>query len=71
MLEFATILMAASVAAASDDTGGRGVEIATARVQVAILEPARVRQGSGHERVGDRPVPQITRRAGEILVEFQ
>ena len=71
MLEFATLIMPASGSAASGETGGRGVEIATARVQVAILEPARVRQGSGHERVGDRPAPQITRRAGEILVEFQ
>jgi hypothetical protein len=71
MLVFATLLMVASVATGTGDTGGRGVEIATARVQAAILEPARVRQGSGHERVGDRPVPQITRRAGEVLVEFQ
>jgi hypothetical protein len=68
---FAALLIVASVAAGTDDSGGRGVEVVTARVQVAILEPAGVRQGSGHERVSDRPVPQITRRAGEILVEFQ
>ena len=68
---FAALLMVAAVAAEGGEPAGRGAEIATARVQAAILEPARVRQGSGHERTADRPVPQITRRAGEILVEFQ
>ncbi len=71
MLVFASLLMVASVATETGDAGARGVEIATARVQVAILEPAKVRQGSGHERIGGGAAPQITRRAGEILVEFQ
>ena len=68
---FAALLMVASLAAETGESGGRGVEIATARVQATILEPARVRQDSGHQRTVDRPVPQITRRSGEILVEFQ
>ena len=68
---FAALMMVASVAANADQAGGRGVEIASAQVQVAILEPAKVRQRTGHEKTPDGPAAQITRRGGEILVEFQ
>ena len=71
---FAALVMVATVASAGPDarpSGARGVEIASARVEATILQPAKVRQASGHETGNDGPAPQITRRAREVLVEFQ
>ena len=71
MSVLAALVIVASAAANPSEAGGRGAELATAQVQVAILEPAKVRQRTGHEKTPDGPTVQITRRAGEILVEFQ
>jgi hypothetical protein len=68
---FAALTMLASLAAGADRPAGRGVELAGAQVEATILVPGRVRQGSGREPTGDGPAAQVTRRAGEILVEFQ
>jgi hypothetical protein len=49
-----------------------GMQVAEAHVTVEILRPAIVRQAGGWERgVDDAPTPQIARRDGMILVEFE
>jgi hypothetical protein len=50
----------------------RGAELASAQVTVRILHPAIVRQGKGLEPVAPHaPSPQVTRRAGQVLIEYE
>jgi hypothetical protein len=71
-MSFAALLLAAAVSSAAPPPGtGTGVELASARVAVVILTPAIVRQGGGPEIDPNAPAPQIRRRDGTVLVEFQ
>ena len=73
-------IVALLIIAAAPSTAGadgdrvepRGVQIASAQVQARILRPAIVRQASGPRLEGrDGPAPQISRRGGTVLVEYQ
>ena len=71
-MSVAALLLAAAVAsAAPQPEPARGVEFAEARVQAVILKPAIVRQATGLVVDADAPAPQITRRDGSVLVEYQ
>jgi hypothetical protein len=61
----------ATAAATVLPQAGSGAQLAQAQVQVVIVKAAAVRQATGPEPQRDAPVPQITRRTGEVLVEFQ
>lgn len=74
------LIIALLIVAVAPSTGGserdrpepRSVQIASAQVQVRILRPAIVRQTSGPRLEGrDGPAPQISRRGGTVLVEYQ
>ncbi|HYD24724.1 MAG TPA: hypothetical protein VEB68_07990 [Croceibacterium sp.] len=67
-------MILAAAAALSGDAGaaGGGAQLASARVGVEILQPVAVRQNGGfQERGDDAPKPQVTRRDGTVLIEFQ
>jgi hypothetical protein len=71
-MSIAALLVAAAVSsAAPQPEPAHRVELAEAQVQAVILKPAFVRQGSGPEVDADGPAPQITRRVGTVLVEYQ
>jgi len=65
------LVLAAAVATGGGSSGGQGVEILSAEVRAEIVRPAIVRQASGLEHGRDMPAPQISRRGGTVLVEFQ
>jgi hypothetical protein len=70
----AAFLLAAALAAAGGEPAvqQRGAELASAQATVRILQPAIVRQGKGLEPAApDAPSPQVTRRAGQVLIEYQ
>ena len=68
----AALVMLASAPSSAGPPASTGVEIATARVTVEIVRPAIVRQDGGWQEVArDAPRPQITRRDGAVLVEYQ
>lgn len=64
------LLALASAAATVSSTPG--VELASAQARAAILRPAIVRQRSGWEdRATAAPRPQVNRRDGTTLIEFE
>lgn len=66
------ILAAAAVLAGDQSPVSNGVALAGANVGVEILRPAIVRQNGGwQDGGGDRPRPQVSRRDGAVLIEFQ
>ena len=67
----ALVLAAAAAASGAPSPAGQGPEILSAEVRAQIVRPAIVRQASGLEQGRDMPAPQISRRGGTILVEFQ
>jgi hypothetical protein len=71
MTPLGTIILAVAATSGGGQSDGRGVQIASAQVQVEIVRPAIVRQASGLEVDRDGPAPQISRRGRTILVEFQ
>ena len=70
-MTFAALLTLAAAAISAPPQPEHGVQLAQAQVQVVILKAAVVRQGSGPEIAEGAPVPQIIRRGGRILVEYQ
>ena len=70
-LAAALILAAATASAPAPASERSGVQLVTAQVSAVILEPVIVRQASGPEPSPGGPAPQITRREGTVLVEFQ
>lgn len=72
-LAAALILAAATASAAPPEapSGGSGVQLATAEARATIVKAVVVRQSSGLQEDRDAPVPQISRRGGTILVEFE
>jgi hypothetical protein len=50
----------------------RGAEIVAARAQVRILRAVAVRQATGPDSPGPgTPLYQVTRRGGEVMIEFK
>ena len=70
-LAAALTLAAAASASAPAPAQGSGAQVASAQAGAVIVEPAVVRQASGLEARPNGPAPQITRRDGAVLVEFQ
>ncbi len=68
---WAALFVLASGAVQSDPLPLHGVEIASARVSVRILQPVVVRQVTGFEKQADSPHAQVRRRGREVLVEFE
>jgi hypothetical protein len=64
-------LAASATSAAPPPESGAGVQLAQAQVQVTIVRAAVVRQRSGPEIVPEAAPPQISRRDGKVLVEYQ
>jgi hypothetical protein len=71
MIPLGALILAVAAAAGGAQPGGQGVQIVAAQVQVEIVRPAIVRQGSGLEERLDTPSAQISRRGRTVLVEFQ
>jgi hypothetical protein len=70
----AAFFLAAALAASGGEPAEqkRGAALASAQVTARILQPAIVRQGKGLETAApDAPTPQVTRRAGQVLIEYQ
>jgi hypothetical protein len=65
------LILAASAATGAGSSAGQGVEILSAQVRAEIVRPAIVRQASGLEQGREMPAPQISRRGGTVLIEFQ
>ena len=70
-MSFAALLTFAAVATSAAPQPESGVQLAEAHVQVTIVKAAVVRQGSGPEIAPGAAPPQITRRDGKVLVEYQ
>jgi hypothetical protein len=70
-MSIAALILAVAAASAPPAEPAHGVELASAEVQVAIVRSAIVRQGTGMEQLPDAPKPQVSRRGGTTLVEFQ
>lgn len=70
-MSIAALILALAAPAASPPEPGSGAQLASAQVQVMIVKAAIVRQATGLEQVRDAPAPQITRRDGAVLVEYQ
>ncbi len=68
-MSFAALILAAATAPGAPPPAGDSV--ASAQVSVTIVKPAIVRQANGVEQVPGAPVPQMTRRPGAVLAEFQ
>jgi hypothetical protein len=65
-------LVSAAVPAEPERTPSRGVELASAQVRAVILRPAIVRQDEGLQDTGpEAPRPQVSRRQGTVLIEFE
>lgn len=71
MTPLGALILVAVATAGGAQSGGQGVQIAAAQVQVEIVRPAIVRQVSGLEERRDAPSAQISRRGRTVLVEFQ
>ena len=68
----AMALAAGVVSPSPSPVARRDVGVSTARVEVRILRAVVVRQARGPLDLGpDAPQFQITRRQGEVLIEFQ
>lgn len=70
-MSFTALILAAAASAASPPEPGTGALLASAQVQVVIVKAAIVRQATGVEQLRDAPAPQLTRRDGAVLVEYQ
>lgn len=68
-------LLALATAAVSAEPGRaptRGVDLASAQVRAEVLRPAIVRQADGLQDAGpEAPRPQVSRREGTVLIEFE
>ena len=65
-------LASAAVPAEPERAPARGVELASAQVRAEVLRPAIVRQDEGLQDAGpESPRPQISRRQGTVLIEFE
>jgi hypothetical protein len=71
MTPLGALILVAAATAGGAQSGGQGVQIVTAQVQVEIVRPAIVRQDTGLEERRDAPSAQISRRGRTVLVEFQ
>jgi len=60
-----------SGAVQADAVPAHGARIASAQVSVEILRPVAVRQATGLEKDDAGPRPQVSRRAGQVLFEFE
>jgi hypothetical protein len=70
----AALILAAATASAAPPMplgGDAGVQLASAQARAAIVEVAMVRQASGLNQDRDGPAPQISRRGGTVLFEFE
>jgi len=70
-MSFAALLTLAAVATSPAPQPDAGVQLVQAQVQVRIVKAAVVRQGTGPEIAPEAAPPQITRRDGKVLVEYQ
>ena len=70
-MSLAALLTLAAAATSTAPRPETGVELVQAQVQVTIVRAAVVRQASGAEIVPEAAPPQITRRDGKVLVEYQ
>jgi hypothetical protein len=69
-MSLAALLTLAAVATSPAPQPEAGVQLAAAQVQVTIVRAAVVRQGSP-EIAPEAAPPQISRRDGRMLVEYQ
>ena len=69
----ALFLAAAAVTSAPAPQAGprAGEVLASAQVQVAILEPAIVRQDGGLQQDSRAPRPQVSRAGRQVFYEYQ
>ena len=70
-MSIAAFLTLAAAATSATPQPEAGVQIAEARVQVTIVRAAVVRQATGPEIAPETAPPQISRRDGKVLVEYQ
>jgi len=71
-MTFAALILAAAAATAQPSEDAGGAQVAQAHASVTILQAAVVRQAGGFEPgPADAPRPQISRRGGEVLIEFE
>ena len=73
-MSFAAALVLAAVAAtapAPQQEPRAGAVLASAQVQVAILQPAIVRQDGGLQHDARAPRPQVSRVGKLVLYEYQ
>lgn len=72
MMWAALLFLASGAAETPAPVESRGARIASAEVTVRILRPVVVRQSGGWQQgSADDPVPQVSRRPGQILIEFE
>jgi len=65
-------LASATVSAEPEQAPARGVELVSAQVRAEVLRPAIVRQDEGLQDAGtEAPRPQVSRRKGTVLIEFE
>ena len=67
----ALVLAAAAASAPAPQPPRAGEVLASAQVQVAILQPAVVRQNGGLQQDARAPQPQVRRAGNRVLYEFQ
>ena len=65
------LLTLAAVAAYAIPQPQSGVQVMQAQLSVTILKAAVVRHATGPEIAPETAPPQITRRDGKVLVEYQ
>lgn len=70
-MSLAALLTLAAAATSTPAQPPAGVQMVQAQVQVRIVRAAVVRQGAGPELVPEAAPPQISRREGKVLVEYQ
>jgi hypothetical protein len=70
-MSLAALLTLAAAATSATPQPEAGVQLAQAQVQVVIIRAAVVRQATGPEIVPEAAPPQISRRDGKVLVEYQ
>jgi len=70
-LTLASLLVFAAMATSAAPQPQAGVQVLQAQISVTILRAAVVRQATGPEIAPETAPPQISRRDGKILVEYQ
>lgn len=71
MTLLASVLLTAAATAGAAQAEPSRPQVVTAEARATIVRAVVVRQASGVQEDRDGPAPQISRRGGTILVEFQ